>query len=222
MSWLDTQLFGIRKIFAAGVQLAERGGLNFASGFTVVDNPLTGATDISAAAASDATTTAKGLVKLAGSLAGTADLPKVTGVDGDGTAKALIGASRLSVVDGFASIDSIRNKLATTNATVTTILTLPIPAGAFARVDVLVIARDTGTGRRTFQASRTCENTSGTGSGTVGSITTIGSDTSTGTGTHTIAFAAGATGAGTLLVTVSGPASLPCDWLAIADVKAVA
>lgn len=221
MGWLGQQLYGIRKVFAAGVALAERGSLNFASGFTVVDNPLTGATDISAAAASDATTTAKGLVKLAGSLAGTADLPTVTKIDGDGTAKATIAATRLSVVDGFASIDSHRGKVATTNATVTTILTLPIPVGAFARVDVLVVARDTGTGRRTFQASRTCENTAGTGSGTVGSITTIGSDTSTGTGTHAIAFAAGAAGAGTLLVTVTGPA-LPCNWLAIADVKAVA
>lgn len=221
MGWLGQQLFGVRRIFAAGVQLAERGAINFASGFTVVDNPLTGATDVSAAAAADATTTAKGLVKLAGSLSGTADLPTVTKVDGDGTAKATIAATRLSVVDGFASIDSHRGKLATANATATTILAIPIPAGAFARVDVLIIARDASGGRRTFQASRTCENTAGTGSGTVGSITTIGSDVSTGTGAHAIAFAAGAAGAGTLLVTVAGLASTACDWLAIADVKAV-
>lgn len=56
MSWLDQQLFGVRRVLAAGVQLAERASLNFASGFTVVDNPITGQTDISVSgAAGDAT-----------------------------------------------------------------------------------------------------------------------------------------------------------------------
>jgi hypothetical protein len=213
MSWLDQQLFGVRRVLAAGVQLAERGAINFASGFTVVDNPTTGTTDVSAAAAADATTLAKGLVKLAGSLSGTADLPTVTKVDGDGSAQATIAAARLSVVDGFASIDSIRGKVATTNTTATTILTLPIPTGAFARVDVLVIARDSSTGRRTFQASRTCENVAGA----VGGVTTIGTDTNTGTGAHAISFVASGEN---LLVQVTGT-SLACDWLAIADVKGV-
>lgn len=56
MGWIGQQLFGIRKILLAGVELAERGSLNFASGFTVVDNPLTGRTDVSVSGASgDAT-----------------------------------------------------------------------------------------------------------------------------------------------------------------------
>lgn len=164
--------------------------------------------------APDASTSSKGVVKLAGSLAGTSLLPTVTAVDGDGAGKAMLNAVRLSSVDGPASIDSYRAKVATSSTTPTTILTLPIPTGAFARVDVLVVCRDAGAGtaRRTFTAARTCENTAGT----VGSVTTIGSDASSGTGTHAVTFTASGSN---LLVQVTGTATA-CSWLAVADVKA--
>ncbi len=211
-TWLSGLLYGVRKILLAGVELPERSKLNFAAGFTVVDNAALGTTDVTAAAASDATTTTKGIVKLAGSLAGTALLPTVTAVDGDGTGKAMLNATRLSSVDGPASIDSYRAKLATSSATPTTILTLPIPTGAFARVDVLVICRDAAPARRTFTAARTCENTAGT----VGSVTTIGADSNSGTGTHAVTFTASGSN---LLVKVTGTATA-CNWVAVADVKA--
>lgn len=162
--------------------------------------------------APDASTSSKGVVKLAGSLAGTSLLPTVTAVDGDGAGKAMLNAVRLSSVDGPASIDSYRAKIATSSATPTTILTLPVPTGAFARVDVLVICRDAGGARRTFTAARTCENTAGT----VGSVTTIGSDASSGTGTHAVTFTASGSN---LLVQVTGTATA-CNWVAVADVKA--
>lgn len=64
MGWIGQQLFGIRKILLAGVELAERGSLNFASGFTVVDNPLTGRTDVSVSGASGDATVASASVLL--------------------------------------------------------------------------------------------------------------------------------------------------------------
>lgn len=64
MGWLGQQLYGIRKILLAGVELAERGSLNFASGFTVVDNPLTGRTDVSVSGASGDATVASASVLL--------------------------------------------------------------------------------------------------------------------------------------------------------------
>lgn len=164
------------------------------------------------ASAADATTTSKGSVQLAGSLAGTAASPTVTKVDGDGTAKATVSAKRFSVVDSPYTIDSYREKAATTNATATTILTLPIPTGAFALVDVQVVAKDASTGRRVFKLSRSCENPSGT----VGTITTLGSDFNSGTGAHAVTFVA--SGAN-ILVQVAGIAATNCNWLAIADVK---
>jgi hypothetical protein len=160
----------------------------------------------------DATAAVKGILRLTGSLGGTAATPTVTGIDGDGAAKATVSAKQFSVTDGTSTIDSYREKAATTNATATTILTLPIPTGAFALVDVQVVAKDASTGRRVFKLSRSCENVAGT----VGSITTLGSDFSSGTGTHAVTFVA--SGAN-LLVQVAGIAATNCNWLVLADVK---
>lgn len=173
---------------------------------------MIGSISAPSAAAVDATTTAKGVVQLAGSLGGTAAAPSVSKIDGDITAKALVSAKRFSVTDGPTTIDSYREKAATTNATATTILTLPIPTGGFALVDVQVVAKDASTGRRVFKLSRTCENVAGT----VGSVTVLGSDFASGTGAHAVTFVV--SGAN-LLVQVAGISATNCNWLAIADVK---
>jgi hypothetical protein len=48
-SILDTLIYGYRTILGAGVEKTNRSQLNFASGFDVVDNEDTGATDVSVA-----------------------------------------------------------------------------------------------------------------------------------------------------------------------------
>lgn len=46
MSWLDGMFRGYNQINAAGVALVKRTILNFGSGLTAVDNPSTGATNV--------------------------------------------------------------------------------------------------------------------------------------------------------------------------------
>ncbi|HTN91390.1 MAG TPA: hypothetical protein VL242_47305 [Sorangium sp.] len=43
--WIDTLFFGVRRIFAAGVELPERPALNFV-GAVVIDNPAENRTDV--------------------------------------------------------------------------------------------------------------------------------------------------------------------------------
>lgn len=45
LSWIDTLFFGVRRIFAAGVELPERPALNFV-GAVVTDNPAENRTDV--------------------------------------------------------------------------------------------------------------------------------------------------------------------------------
>lgn len=56
MSFLDTLIYGYRTILAASVEVTQRNKLNFKTGFTVTDNPVTGATDVDATAASSVPT----------------------------------------------------------------------------------------------------------------------------------------------------------------------
>ncbi|WP_437502312.1 hypothetical protein [Sorangium sp. So ce1099] len=45
LNWIDTLFFGVRRIFAAGVELPERPALNFV-GAVVTDNPAENRTDV--------------------------------------------------------------------------------------------------------------------------------------------------------------------------------
>jgi hypothetical protein len=46
MGYLDAFIYGVRDVYAAGVLLTRRGKLNFGSGMSAVDNPTTGAIDV--------------------------------------------------------------------------------------------------------------------------------------------------------------------------------
>lgn len=48
--WTEALIYGYRRIYEAGVELANRSKLNFSAGFVVEDNPTTGMTDVSVAA----------------------------------------------------------------------------------------------------------------------------------------------------------------------------
>jgi len=56
MSYLDSLIFGVRTVLNAGVEVFQRSKINFVSGFTVVDNPITGATDVTSTAAAPSPT----------------------------------------------------------------------------------------------------------------------------------------------------------------------
>jgi hypothetical protein len=56
MSFLDTLIFGVREVYAAGVELTRRPALDFGAGLTAVDNPMTGRTDITASGGGSGTT----------------------------------------------------------------------------------------------------------------------------------------------------------------------
>lgn len=47
MAFLDTLIYGVKTILSGGVALTQRSKLNFHGGITAVDNPATGATDVS-------------------------------------------------------------------------------------------------------------------------------------------------------------------------------
>lgn len=47
MAFLDTLIFGVRTILSGGAELTQRSKLNFHGSITAVDNPETGATDVS-------------------------------------------------------------------------------------------------------------------------------------------------------------------------------
>ena len=57
MSFLDTLIYGYRTLYNAGVEITRRNKLNFVSGITGVDNPITGMTDVTADGGGNATTT---------------------------------------------------------------------------------------------------------------------------------------------------------------------
>ena len=46
MGFLDALIYGVRTIYASGVELLQRDAINFGDGLTAVDNPATGRTDV--------------------------------------------------------------------------------------------------------------------------------------------------------------------------------
>jgi len=54
MSFLDTLIYGYRTVYAAGVARTQRNKINFGAGLEAIDNPTTGATDVTASGASAA------------------------------------------------------------------------------------------------------------------------------------------------------------------------
>lgn len=75
MSWLDSLFQGINQIRKSGVGQTSRQALNFASGFTVADNPAAGSTDVSAASASVGLSSARPAASGSGRLYACTDIP---------------------------------------------------------------------------------------------------------------------------------------------------
>ena len=73
-SWIDDLLSGYREIRIGGLAVVRRNAVNFVSGFTITDNPTTGATDVTGVGGSSFTA--------AGDLSGNSATQMVVGLQG--------------------------------------------------------------------------------------------------------------------------------------------
>ena len=94
----------------------------------------------------DASNVAKGLVQLAGSLGGTAASPTVAQVDGAAGVLPIVAAQTNWGTVAASQVISITNvaAVATTNATIATLITFPIPASSLVDFIVTVCGNHTG------------------------------------------------------------------------------
>jgi hypothetical protein len=168
----------------------------------------------SAPPAPDATGVANGSVRLANALGGTAASPTVVAVNG-AAGVATIAATELACSAGtYGQIKSYRGEAQRTNATATTVVTIPLPAtGTFAEISVKVIGRrtDAGSDSKIWKLSRSVKNVAGL----LGSFVVEGSDLVTGTGTADVVFANTGTDA---FVQVQGVAAQTWTFTVSADV----
>lgn len=166
----------------------------------------------------DATSTSNGIVRLANGLGGTATAPTVARVDG--TAGVLtMGATRVDCVPGaYGWIQSFRAEAQRTDATATTVVTVPMPvSSSFAEISVKVIGRRTDlslSDSKIWRLSRSVKNAGGL----LGGFTTEGTDLVTGAGSANVVFSSVSSNA---LIQVQGVSGQTWTFTILVDVIAV-